>query len=519
MFKKTQDYLLLHRPLLWNLKIVPMAAIMVVIHILFFIAGYADGAVDFSEHNESYYFDWTEGFATITGVFISILLTLIWLVFYFRNNAFKSYYPKSNSALYREWLLIFVICIVNVSYPLTFAYAKDLRARNYYEESELMRRTDIISMVSLFADGGYRDSGDTLIEGKNGENIEIHRDTFKYGKRYYPLRSLLNKSITQFSVQDRLRDSLNERRVKQWLVHNQKDSVLWLMNEFDRIAKEHQAVSNMTPAKWLELVYDHPNFEKYITVGRMPFYIDTDDHIPYDPEEVTFPIDEMAVNPAKDTLSNTIKVERGTTYIYPKYYVPLRQIDNAYTAISRAWSDPDADEVVILTCIYFGLMLSLLIFSFRVTSGRSWLIAIVAFGVSALVIAIINFFLFKMILREFDIGRYDEELYFAIWLVIVLALLAYFLSSMHTRKWSDVILNIVLWLMPWVIPVIAMLLDAYFSETAVYINEVRVTPRSTLEVLVYDYPEACLAISVVIYVVFMYFFTMRIKKWRGIAEA
>lgn len=508
--------MLLRRPLLWNLKIVPMLGVMAAIHLLFFVAGYAYGAVDFSENNENYYGDWTEGFATIAGILVSVLLTLIWLVYYFRNNAFKAYYPKRNSALYQEWLLIFLICTINISYPVTFAYAKDMRARHYYGEAEMLRRTDVISMVSVFADGGYQNSGDTLIKGENDESLEVHRDSFKYGKRYYPLKSLLNKSLTRFSVQDYYRDSLNERRVKQWLVNNHKDSVLWLMTAFDKITKEHAAVSNLTPSRWLEIVYDHPDFDKYITVGRMPFYVNPDFEM-YDEHNGIPSI--IAVAPARDTLSNTVKVQGSTTYIYPKFYVPLRQMDNAYATISDAWSNPDADEFVVLTVVYVALVLSLLIFSFRVTSGRSWLIAIVGFGISALLIAIVNFFAFKMALRELGLARYDEELYFGIWLVIVVVMLLYFLSAARTRKWSDVVLNMVLWLMPWVLPVVMVLLKVYFSETAVYVKEIRVSPRSSLEILVDDYPEFCMALSVGLYIIFMYFFTIRIKKWKGIAEA
>jgi hypothetical protein len=521
MFKKTQEYLLLNRPLLWNLKVLPMAAIMLVIHIVFFVAGYAYGAIDFSETNEKFFFDWTEGFAMFFGVVVSILLGLVWLVFYFRNNAFKSFYPKKKSSLYQEWLLIFAILTLNVTYPLSFIYAKDLRARNYYDETEVMRRTDVISMVSLFADGAYIESGDSLIDGKDGESINIHRDTFKYGTRYYPLKSLLNKNITSFSIQQHDKDSLNKRRVKGWLVANKKDSVLWLMNQFDKIAKEHQAISNITPAKWISLVYHHPDFADYITVGRMPFFVENESTLPYEENIEVMAADGegVATSAVKDTASNIIKVRNGTTYIYPKYYVPLRQIENSYQIISTAWTSPDAEFDLVLAFVYIGLILSLLVFSFRLTSGRSWLIAIVSFGVTAMLIGIINLLLFKLVLRELHVSRFDDEMYFGLWLVIVLSALGYFLSIKHTRRLSDIILNILLWLMPWVLPAIAMLLNSYFNSKVVYVNQVRVNPRSWLEILVDDYMPFYMAGSVLAYIIFMYFFTSYIKKWKGIAEA
>ena len=511
--------MLLHHPILWNLKVVPVIPVMLALHVIFFVCGYISGAVDFSEYNEQFYVNWPAGFAVFVGILLSILITVVWLVFYFRNNALKSYYPKQKSSLYREWLLIFAIATINVSYPLTFAYAKDVRARSYYDEAEVVRRTDIISMVSLFAESGFRENGDTIIDGKDGEGIQVHRDTFKYGGRYYPLKSMLNKTITDFSIQGHTKDSLNERRVKGWLVNNRKDSVLWLMTEFDKIAKEHGAVLKMTPRKWLEIVYDYPDFADYVTVGRLPYFLETENVTPYT-EEVTFTSAELGIGATNDTVSNVVKVKGGMTYIYPKYYVPLKQVENSYHAISDAWADPAANGTGVLVCVCVGLVMSLLIFSFRVTSGRSWLIAMVAYGITALVIGICNLLLFEWLLRDVLSSRYDEEAYFATWLLILAGLMVYFLSVTQTRGISDVVLNVIIWLTPWAWPVIGMLLHTYFRKTAVYNDDnVRISPKSGLEVFVDDHPKMYLWLGIILYFVFMYFFTAHIKKWKGIAEA
>jgi len=40
MFKKIQQYLLTHYPLLWNIKIVPVLATTLIVNLLFFMSGY-----------------------------------------------------------------------------------------------------------------------------------------------------------------------------------------------------------------------------------------------------------------------------------------------------------------------------------------------------------------------------------------------------------------------------------------------------------------------------------------------
>src|SRR5688572_11959070 len=105
MFKKTQKYLLLNHPLLWNTKVVPLTCFSLLVHVIFLIVGYINGALNFNETDQNYS-SGSKDIILFFGVLISFLSVVIWLVYYFKNNAFKAFYPKSNFALFREWLLI-----------------------------------------------------------------------------------------------------------------------------------------------------------------------------------------------------------------------------------------------------------------------------------------------------------------------------------------------------------------------------------------------------------------------------
>lgn len=525
MFRNIQKNLLLRHPLLWNIRIVPVVALALVLHAIFFIIGYIHGAIDFTPEPGEYYFDATSGIIVFFSIAISVLIFIFWLVYYTRNNAFKSFYPKSTASLFKEWLLIFLICILNSAYFGSFLLGEDVRARSYFSEDEFSRRIDIMSMVSLFADGGFIDDG-IYYEEVNGEDVRKKRDYTEYSGRRYPLRSLLNKDISSFTYQEREKDSLNALRVKGWLVQNKKDSVLWAMNEFDKIAKEHGVAGNVTPAKWLELVYDSPEFTDYIMLGRVSRY-DEDDNssrFGHNGENIAVETAPVMVNEASsadlakiDTISNVIKIIDGRPVVFPKYYVPLKQMEDSYSDVSKAYTNPSVDSDFILAVLYFSLCFSLAIFSFRVTSGRDWIIALLAFGVTALITGIFQITVSSSI--GYSAGMYYRaNFYWMMWLLIVAVLLFLFLVQKEAKGRSAIFLNIVLWLCPWVIvSLFGIAKDFMYVEvTENGITNWQLSPAgqwidSNFDLIMFG--------NILIMVVFMFFFTKAIRHWKGIAEA
>lgn len=531
MFRKIQHQLLLRYPLLWNLRIVPLLAVGLLFNILFFTAGLIYGAIDFGPDNDSYYIDATPVIAIMLSIVLSALIIIIWLVFYLRNNAFKSFYPQGNTSLYKEWLLILLVFIMNCCYPLSFLYGEDVRGRGYFAEEELSHRLDVISMAALFADGGFQDDGEYYVE-QNGETVLKQRNYITYRNKRYPLRSLFNRPTGNFSYQAG-KDSLNEIRVKNWLYENRKDSVLWLMREFDKIVKSHNAPTNVTPEKWLELVYDYPDFTNYITVGRVERYEAGEPMMAgeYSADTIAVEVPDMDDEATKwrnlDTISNNIRIIDSIMYVYPKYVVPLRQLEYAYADVSRSYTDPLADWGVMTACTCIALGISLLLFSFRVTSGRTWLISLVAFGVTALLIGILNFLMTRVTPSGSFFRRNDEEAYFIWWIVIVIILLAYFFSKRQTKGKSGIILNVLLWLTPWVLPVLIFVsaeITGYFTWRRITNEELdywqlREVYKSPYEAFVDDNPGPIMAGCFVAFILFMYFFTKSIKRWKGVAES
>ena len=329
--------------------------------------------------------------------------------------------------------------------------------------------------------------------------VRLEKETMFFRGREYAATSLMNKAINSFSYQGRVKDSLNELRVKGWLAENRKDSVLWLMTEFEKIAKSHALRGNITPRQWLGLVYDNPGFNRYITVGKIDKYPEYSH--PYGYNDA--PVQEYHLKKF-DSISNTIKIIDGDSYVFPKYHVPLLQLNNSYSDISKSWVNPTIDRELGLFYLLFSFSLSMAIFSFRVTSGKGWLIALVIMGVTAMVTGL------------FSILSGGEG-FMAVWLLILISLIIYFLSiyaEKSSKGISGILLNNILWLSIWFIPMILSVL--HMATHPNYGLEEKPSPFYTwLE----HNSMLIMYCNFAFIIAYMYFLSALIKKWKGIAEA
>lgn len=532
MFKNIQQKLLLRHPLIWNVKFVPVLAITLIINLIFFVYGYLYGKIDFTSIAEDN-FRTVSSFTAFFGIVIAILTLILWLVFYFRNNAFKSFYPKSKNQLYKEWLLILIICILNCNYYQSFEYAYKLRARHYFPQEEALRRMDIISKASIFIEGSYfpvdqYETDRTIHQSKTDYNsyyddstayaVEevavsaddtIRKDSVCYYGNLYHQFSYINKNIATFSLQNHGRDSINEFTVKRWLYDQKKDSVKKVIGNFLALAKDHNLKANISSEKWMDIVYHPKHYTISLEIGR--------DSLNAIGQETYLSIE--------DSINNVVKRIGNGRIIIPKHHVPYTQLDMAYNRISDAWNSPyDIEDIIVM--LYFAFSLSLLVFSFRVTSGKSWLIAAVSLGISGLVT-----FIFTMIARHgLDIQIGEEILFGGIWLVIIIILGLWFMRIYHrqqSKKLSYILVNLLLWLLPTILPLIWIAIYGYVSygyqlygyDNYDYEYYVANDPRYP----VYEWMNSnfllLFASTLVIVILYMYFFTRAIRKWKGIAEA
>ena len=508
MFKNFNHKFVYKYPLIWNTKIVPFLLISLAIHILFFIVGYQNAIVA-SVQIHNYYIQ--ESNATTINLFailISVLVFIIWCVLYFRNNAFKAFYPKENNSLFKEWMLILLFCTTTFSYTLSAIFGANVQTRSIMPHKVALERCETISKASMFLQGSFKEDSFTN-EKVNGKFVRIKRDSFPIEEKNYALNSLMNKNIESFPFFDEKQDSLQRLQVQRWMKENNKEAISKTFRDYFAIANEHKLKSNISAEKWMNLMYDYPEFTNYKVIGKSERELEYDH---YNSEDgIGW---GEAGNTNSDSTSTFKKNVDGKNYVYSKYYVSHQSLSKYYTKVSAVWQNPLLDWNFIMITLYLSFAFSLVVFSFKVTSARNWLIALIALGVIQIIFGIGTVF-------------FSYSLTFPVLFLIYFLSICIYFSIIYVQKrgkrLSGITLNQVLWLLPIFLPVIyAIVMDLVKSYSG-YRNRLEFQ-RS---VVVEEFPKIdwfeehsflLLYLNLVIVIFIMFVLSGVIKKWRGIPE-
>ena len=483
MFTKIQKYLLLNHPIIWNTKFFPMLVFGFIFNILFFGLGYLNGTINFQE----YYNSDSIALPMIFGILTIILTFIVWLVFYFKNNSLKSFYKKSNYALFYEWLQVFTIIVVFVSFFLTFNFGKQLHQKSYFSETELKERCKTIAQANIFIDGSFAQTEiDTLksnFDTINPENQKIvYKDYIVYRGKKYDAYSLLNRNIVEFSIFNHNFKN-HEIEVKNWLVSDNKQAVKNLMTQYLNLIKEHKLKTNLSLNQWFTAVYNYPDFTNFLYIKDK--YYNENQYYPEDYYE------EGRVQTANK---------------YSNLYVQQSLLRSNYDNISEAHTEPFIELESILLVLYISLVVSLLILSFRVTSGKSWLISLVVFGVLQIIFALSSVLIS------------DGYTYFIESLVVIAIVKIYFFSIYKRKKskqFSAIALNLFLNSFFWSVPIIYILITNYYRKICDFDTSSINCPEYTW---LKDNFELMMLYNFIFCVLSLVILFKIIRNWKGISE-
>ncbi|WP_417356975.1 hypothetical protein [Flavobacterium sp.] len=445
--------------------------------------------------------------------------------------------------------IILTVCLLNFSNTAIYEYAFDLRARNYYSKEEVIKRTNLLSSASIFVDGSfhhwnrfdrtqYNELLDSLennnhryeykeydeevvvipeiepvpsVYDEGNELYNPERDTVCYFENQYPITSLINKQNLKFSIQENIHDSINEWRVKTWMLNREKDSIKKLLDDFFVLVNEHNLKANITSKQWFDFVYKPNTYNAYQIVGDDEFNEINDERKSRNNKEY---------KTRNDLENNRLEKSENTPFVLAKYYVPLKRMENAYDRISGAYVSPITYKDI-LGIIYFAFITSLVIFSFRVSSVKNWIISIISLGITGLIS-----FIFSLIIT-YSLIEYHSRIqpftFITIWAVILIAFLFYFsyINRQKTsKKLSGIVVNALLWILPFTLLMVYFYLEVYYDVTAIRDSYGdRVYERTGLEKFIYYNTTEIFYINLAVILLYMYPFTKLIKKWKGIAEA
>lgn len=455
MLKKIQQYLLLNYPLLWNMKIVPAILGAIAINILFFLGGFLLTKIDFTDIY-SYSDSFSEGVLIYMGaVLTAVLLFIIWLVFYSKNNAFKSFYPKSAGGLYLEWVLSFIIICGFVFFPFSYHQGSVLKVRSYASKTEMIKAIETLNLVKILIPtektSYYQEYPTDLpseysiksAPDKNSQYSDVtapvteYVDPVEYAESHniqyagYPdfaQLSLLNyNSLNQFYIPEKCDFKIRDTdAVKKWLRDQNKEEISKLIDAFIALENKHNLTTNLTKDQWMQLIY---NPSKY-PVGD--FNLITSYNYEY----------QEAKNNYNSYYSYGLS-DNATT----GYYVSYDELERAYNKIMDAYVDKDASLAFFMFSICMALSISLLVFSFRATTGKSWLIALISIGL----ILFINGILSIAVATPFDMDLVGPLFYIFVLLAIFSVELVSVLRKNINKKAkgrSDIYINHLIWFVP-----------------------------------------------------------------------
>lgn len=150
MFKKINQTLITKYPLIWNLKFIWILLTVLVFNLIAFVNGF----LFFNKKSQLVESNLFEVFyntgTAVYYVLIGVIILVIWIYFYIKNNRFKSNYPTSRNYLFKEFLAVFFILFLMFYVPNSFKIGLKNRVSNYMSEEQYLKDIDIINRTQGF---------------------------------------------------------------------------------------------------------------------------------------------------------------------------------------------------------------------------------------------------------------------------------------------------------------------------------------------------------------------------------
>lgn len=180
---KTNQYLLERFPTIWNTRLVWMLAIAICLHLVFFVFGYmtlSNPKLLQERFVKSIFF---ENGSVFLSIIISVLLLVGWLIFMFKNNAFKNFYPTNLGKLFGQFLSYVLIILTCTSFYISYQYGLKVYIASTYSDTQINKEIQVANDAALFLS---KDISDYKISQR------------RYPKPFYDLYCEVNNKFIDF---------------------------------------------------------------------------------------------------------------------------------------------------------------------------------------------------------------------------------------------------------------------------------------------------------------------------------
>ncbi|HWJ28041.1 MAG TPA: hypothetical protein VNS32_15955, partial [Flavisolibacter sp.] len=203
----------------------------------------------------------------------SLLVVIIWLLFYLRNNAFKNYYRLDRWYQAKEFLILLLIVSLSTTYYISFAYGARAGVKNITTSSQFVKEANIVNHAMAYLptdsiDYFVLNACDNKEKGKTIFNLsEVDRvvtaTAYEVDTSY---KALVNDSLIKaacerpdaFSYKNYCSDFLilsfpgivSQRDMfkqkQKWLLQHAADSVYKLLEAFKAICRKYEVENNIS---------------------------------------------------------------------------------------------------------------------------------------------------------------------------------------------------------------------------------------------------------------------------------
>ncbi|MDO5977723.1 hypothetical protein [Flavivirga spongiicola] len=198
---KTNQYLLENHPIIWNTKLFWVASASLILHILFFIFGLLAITNPEILHEYGAKSIFFENGTIFISIILSILILVIWLIFLFKNNAFKNFYPTSKLKLFKQFLIYLIITFLSTTFYISYNFGVKSYISFKYDDKSIEKEIAVSNAAALFFSKSIEDYTinqrryphpfNTLYcetyEGSDRDNDRLYLSFLDYKYRFYTL--------------------------------------------------------------------------------------------------------------------------------------------------------------------------------------------------------------------------------------------------------------------------------------------------------------------------------------------
>lgn len=352
--KKINQYLLTNYPTIWNTKAHIIIPILLVIHALYFLLAYSQPVSLNDISNISFYPD--EGLFSFS-ILLSGIMLIIWLVYYFRNNALKNLYPKSWPSLAGEFFIVLITSFLICGILFSFQKGATLKYNSFFNKANIhiVDEVNTTNIALAFLPEDFDSYHYSRSCNYNGDNGTVDNDSLDN------MRNSNSNVSGSFSYLNycRLGINLDYRKdnpkiysqedvhiiVNRWLLSNNKDSVKSVI----------------------------VNYLKLVTKYGGSYQIDVDKQV----DDIFSTKDFVVTNTIASSESNNDNLFIDRYYVNNALSTMYRRTDNNYEYNFTRYTG--------MVYWYIAFSIAILIFSFKLFTLRTWVISLISAGLLSLI--------------------------------------------------------------------------------------------------------------------------------------